>query len=100
MRPILWLITLVFGIGSFWVMTQVGYIGIWQGGFANLGAAQITVDLVISSVLLMGFVVRDCRAAGRPWWPWVLITACVGSFGTLAYLLWPRQGAPAARHVT
>jgi hypothetical protein len=95
MRLTLWLVALAFGIWSLWVMAQVGYLGIWQGGFANLGAAQITVDLVVSSLLLMGFVVRDCRAAGRPWWPWAVITAFAGSFGTLAYLLWPRRGAGA-----
>jgi hypothetical protein len=91
MKPLLWAIALVFTAWSFWVMSQVGYLGIWLGGFANLGAAQITTDLIVSSLLLMGFVVRDCRQAGRPWWPWALITAAAGCFGTLAYLLWPKK---------
>lgn len=88
MKPLLWLLTLAFGAFSLWVLAQVGYLGIWQGGFANLGAMQITADLVISSLLLMGFVARECRAAGRPWWPWAVITLLAGSFGTLGYLLW------------
>ena len=91
MRTWIAVLTLVFGVWSFWVMAQVGYVGIWRAGFANLGAAQITSDLVVSSLLLMGFVARDCRLAGRPWWPWALITLVAGSFGTLAYLLWPRR---------
>jgi hypothetical protein len=93
MKSALWLLTLVFGAWSFWVMFEISYFGIWRGGFANLGAAQITTDLVVSSILLMGFVVRDCRQAGRPWWPWALINVVAGSFGTLAYLLWPRKQA-------
>jgi len=89
MRPLLWLVTLAFGGYSFWVMAQVGYLGIWQAGFANPGSTQITLDLVVSSFLLIGFVVRDARATGRTWWPWALVTLVAGSFGTLGYLLWP-----------
>ena len=93
MKPALWLLSLAFGAWSLWVMVEIGYLGIWRGGFTNLGAAQITTDLVVSSMLLVGFVVRDCRLAGRAWWPWALLTVVTGSFGTLAYLLWPRRQA-------
>jgi hypothetical protein len=93
MKPALWLLSLAFGAWSLWVMVEIGYLGIWRGGFTNLGAAQITTDLVVSSMLLVGFVVRDCRLAGRTWWPWALLTVVAGSFGTLAYLLWPRRQA-------
>ena len=89
MRIVLWIITLAFGAYSLWALAQVGYLGLWQGGFANIGATQITLDLVVSSVLLIGFVVRDARATGRTWWPFVVVTLVGGSFGTLAYLLWP-----------
>ena len=91
LKPALWLVTLLFGAFSLWVLTQIGFLGIWQGGFANLGSTQITADLVISCTLLIGFIARDCRAQGRPWWPWALLTLIVGSFGPLAYLLWPRR---------
>ena len=93
MKAWLWILTAAFGAYSLWVMAQVGYLGIWQGGFANVGASQITLDLVLSSLLLMGFVARDCRTQGRPWWPWALLTLAAGSFGTLAYLLWPKPRA-------
>lgn len=99
MRPLLWIVTLAFGAYSFWVMAQVGYLGIWQAGFASPGSTQILLDLVVSSLLLIGFVVRDARAQGRVWWPWALVTLAAGSFGTLGYLLWPhgRRAAPAGR---
>lgn len=89
MRIALWIVTLAFGAYTTWVIAQVGFVGIWQGGLANPGAQQITLDLVISSVLLMGFVARDARQQGRAWWPWALVTLLAGSFGTLGYLLWP-----------
>ncbi|MEO6278423.1 DUF2834 domain-containing protein [Roseateles sp.] len=93
MRTALILITAAFGAFSLYAMWQVGFIGLWQGGLANIGAQQITLDLIVSSLLLIGFVARDCRAQGRPWWPWALLTLAAGSFGTLAYLLLaaPRQ---------
>ncbi|MCW5632718.1 MAG: DUF2834 domain-containing protein [Rubrivivax sp.] len=96
MRIVLWLVTLAFGAYSLWVMAQVGYIGLWQAGLSSPATLQILLDLVISCVLLVGFVVRDARANGRTWWPWALVTLAAGSFGPLAYLLWPqRRSAPA-----
>lgn len=95
MRTVLILVLAAFGAFSTYAMWEVGYLGIWQAGMANVGALQVLLDLVISSVLLIGYVARDCRAAGRPWWPWALITLAAGSFGTLAYLLFaqPRSAA-------
>jgi len=98
MRIVLWLITLAFGAYSLWAMAQVGYLGIWQAGFSGIGSTQVTLDLIVSSVLLVGFVARDAQATGRSWWPFALLTLVAGSFGTLAYLLWPaaRRGAAGA----
>ena len=90
-RPALWALALPFAAYSLWALAQVGYLGLWQGGFANTGSTQITLDLIVSSLLLMLFVARDCQAQRRPWWPWALLTLAAGSFGTLAYLLWPRR---------
>ena len=91
LKPLLWLVSLAFCAFSFWVMLQIGYLGILQGGFANLGSTQISVDLVIACTLTIGFIARDCRAQGRAWWPWALLTLFGGSIGLLAYLLWPRR---------
>lgn len=91
LKPTLWLVAIVFAAFSLWVLMQIGFLGIWQGGFANLGSIQITADLVIACAIGMGFIARDCRAQGRAWWPWALLTLAAGSIGLLAYLLWPRR---------
>jgi Terpene cyclase DEP1 len=91
LSPVVWFVALAFGAFSMWVLLQVGYLGIWQGGFANPGSTQITVDLVIACAIAMGFVARDCRSHGRAWWPWAVLTAAGGSLGLLAYLLWNRR---------
>lgn len=96
MRIALWIVALAFGAYSLWAMAEVGYFGIWQAGLANPGSTQVTLDLIVSSLLLVGFVVRDARANGRAWWPFALITLVAGSFGTLAYLLWPAPRGRAA----
>ena len=43
LKPVLGLVTLLFGGFSLWVLLQLGYFGIWQGGFANLGSAGILI---------------------------------------------------------
>jgi cytochrome bd-type quinol oxidase subunit 2 len=91
LKPSLWLVTIAFTAFSLWVLLQIGYLGIWQGGFANLGSTQITVDLVIACLIGIGFIARDCRAQGRAWWPWAVLTLVAGSIGLLAYLLWPKR---------
>lgn len=87
----LWAATLAFGAFSLWVMGQVGYLGIWREGFAGLGSTQITLDLVLACTVALGYVTAECRAHGRPAWPWVLLTLAGGSLGLLAYLLWGRR---------
>jgi hypothetical protein len=91
LKPALWLVTIAFTAFSLWVLLQIGYLGIWQGGFANPGSTQITVDLVIACLIGIGFIARDCRAQGRVWWPWAALTLAAGSIGLLAYLLWPKR---------
>lgn len=90
-KPLLVLVTLLFCAFSLWALLQIGFVGIWQSGFANLGSAQITVDLIVACSLLVGFIARDCRAQGRRWWPWAVLTLAAGSLGPLAYLLWRQQ---------
>jgi hypothetical protein len=92
-KTVLWLVALPFAAYSLWALKEVGYLGIWQGGFANVGSTQITFDLIIACGLLVSFIARDCKAAGRPWWPWAALTLVLGSFGPLAYLLWPKRSA-------
>ena len=94
-KPLAWLLLVVFGAFSLWALLQVGYLGLWQGGLANVGATQITIDLVICCALLLAYMARDCRAAGRAFWRWLLAVLALGSLGVLAYLVWPHPQAQA-----
>ncbi len=97
MRIALALVLAAFGALSTYAMLQVGYFGIWQAGMASVGAWQVLTDLVIMSVLALGFMWRDARRVGRPFWPFAAVTLAAGSFGPLLYLLLaPNRGNPAA----
>jgi hypothetical protein len=64
-----------------------GYWGIIEPHFKTWGAGQVLFDLVIAVTILLVWMVRELRAAGKAAWPWVLFTLCTGSFGPLIYLL-------------
>ena len=87
MRTVLILALAAFGAFSMFAMWQVGYVGIWQAGLANWGAAQVLADLVLMSLVVLFLLHRDAQAQGRTLWPYALVTLAVGSFGPLLYLL-------------
>jgi hypothetical protein len=87
-------VTLVlFSVLSAAALWRHGYWGIVAPHFQSLGAAQVFADLVIALVLVMTWMWRDARAAGRSPWPWIVATLAFGSFGPLVYLLVRRPHA-------
>ncbi|MBF2099126.1 MAG: DUF2834 domain-containing protein [Gloeomargaritaceae cyanobacterium C42_A2020_066] len=64
-----------------------GYWGILEPHFQSFGEAQVFADLVIALGLVMVWMWRDARAAGRNPWPWIVATLALGSLGPLIYLL-------------
>lgn len=75
-------------------VSQVGYVGILEGGLASWGSVQIFADLVIACSLAVVWMVVDARERGLNPWPFVVVTLFAGSFGPLLYLL--RRGRAAA----
>ena len=89
MRSLLvFLVLFAFGAYSLYVMWHFGYLGIWRAGLANAAALQILLDLVITCLLISGWMIGDARAKGLKAWPFVGITIAAGSFGPLLYLLY------------
>ena len=60
---------------------------------ASLGAWQVLLDLVLMSCIALGFIWRDARHTGRPFWPFAVVTLAAGSFGPLLYLLLAPQAS-------
>lgn len=80
-------VLLDFAIFSLYAITQVGYLGIWQAGFANWGSLQILADLMIAGGLICLWIFNDAPRHGMNPWSYIVITLVGGSFGPLLYLL-------------
>lgn len=88
MHRVLIAVTLVlFGALTVVALYEHGYWGIIAPHFQSTGAGQVFADLVIALVMVLVWIWRDARAAGRNPWPWIVATLALGSFGPLVYLL-------------
>lgn len=79
------IVLVLFGAFSVWVVTQVGYIGIFEYHLHSPAGWQVITDLVIACILLLCWIVPDAKATGRNPWPFVVLTLFLGSIGPLAY---------------
>ncbi len=86
-KALLWTIFIGFTAYSTWVMWQVGYMGIWQGGFGTIGSTQVTLDLVIACLLISSWMIGDAKARGVNPYPWIAAVVVSGSIAILAYLV-------------
>ncbi len=86
-KLILTAVLIAFGIQGIYVLSQIGYWGIWINNLNHLAGQQVTADLVIALTLVMTWMWRDAQSTGRNIWPWFVATLILGSFGPLVYLL-------------
>ncbi len=92
-KLILTIVLIVFSIQGVYVMSQVGYWGIWINNLNHPAGQQVLADLVIALSLVMVWMWRDAKATGRNVWPWIIVTLIAGSFGPLIYLLTSKRKA-------
>lgn len=86
-KLLLWSVLIEFALFSGWVMWEVGYLGIWQAGFASAGSLQVLLDLVICAGLIGVWLFNDARQRGMNPWPWLVATLLAGSLAPLLYLI-------------
>jgi Terpene cyclase DEP1 len=86
-RTMLIIVLIAFGAQGLYVMSQVGYWGIWINNLNHPAGQQVLADLVIALTLVMVWMWRDAQRTGRNVWPWIAFTLIAGSFGPLLYLL-------------
>jgi len=95
LKTILIAVLLLFGAQSIYVMSQVGYWGIWVNNWTHPAGQQVFTDLIISLSLVMLWLWRDAQRNQRSVWPWLLVTLAAGSFGPLLYLLTAKKSKEA-----
>ncbi|MGE0041245.1 MAG: hypothetical protein AB7H88_09520 [Vicinamibacterales bacterium] len=80
------------------VLVEHGYAGFVDWAMYNSATRLMLLDIVILATIVLGFIWRDARAAGRRFWPYAVLTAGFGSIGPLLYFLarGPRRRSGAA----
>ena len=96
MQRILIVVTLVlFGALTTEAIIEHGFIGIFMSPLQSLASTQIFFDLVTSLTLVLIWMWHDAKASDRNFWPWLIVTLALGSFGPLLYLLTRKSNKPA-----
>lgn len=80
------------------VVVADGYTGWMQIALQNRSAGLLLVDLTISLLLVLTWMIRDARQRNATVWPFAVLTLALGSVGPLAYLvLRPSKQASSGR---
>lgn len=86
-----------------WSLYHHGYVGLLEVPLSTPAGIQVLFDLVIALSLFMAWMWRDARERGISPYPFLLLTATLGSIGALFYLLRRELGTaavPAPRTAT
>lgn len=94
MRTLSIVILLPFLALTGWALMNGGIMGILNT-HRTPGGMQVFVDLIISLVLLMTFLVPHARERGRNPWIWVVLTLGLGSISPLLYFATGKSDAAA-----
>lgn len=76
-----------------WALLNGGIMGILNT-HRTPGGMQVFVDLIISLLLLLTFLVPHARERGRNPWVWALLTLGLGSIAPLLYFVTDPGGTP------
>jgi hypothetical protein len=87
LRPFLILVAVLFTAYSTMVVVDHGYTGFISLALREAWGMQMLLDLCISLTMVSSLLVIDARRRKRAAWPWVVITALLGSVGPLWYLV-------------
>jgi len=86
---------LAFGALTAVALAHHGYFGIFALHFKTWAGMQVLTDLVIALALVMVWMWHDARERGISPYPFLVLTATLGSIGALFYLLRRELGATA-----
>ncbi|MBE7635306.1 hypothetical protein GUA87_00495 [Sneathiella sp. P13V-1] len=83
-----------FGALTIYALLQHGYIGLIEFQLSTPAGWQVFADLVISLLLVMGWLLKDARDRGLAFWPWFVGTLFLGAIVPLIYLIVSHNRAP------
>jgi TRAP-type uncharacterized transport system fused permease subunit len=87
-RTFLILDVLVVFLGlTVYALETVGYLGFFEQALSSPATILLSVDLVLSLLLVLVWMRNDSKTSGIPFAPYAVITLAFGVAGPLAYLL-------------
>lgn len=86
LQPFVLLVAVLFTAYTALVGAEHGAAGFVSVVLRDDCAMQLFIDLFISLLMVTSAMVIDARRRKRAAWPWVMLTALVGSVGPLWYL--------------
>jgi len=81
------LVLVAFTAYTLQVVLEHGFMGAFSAAVQNSASVQVVIDLVISVVLIATWIYRDARTKGLQAPLYALMPLCLGSIGTLIYLI-------------
>ena len=76
-----------------------GPIGFFEAELSTAAGVQVLLDLVIACSLALVWMSGDAQERGLPYWPYFVLTLCLGSIGLLSYVIHRELRARAPRRV-
>ena len=76
-----------FSALTIYALMEHGYIGLIEFQLGAPAGWQVFADLVISLLLLMGWLAKDAKDRGMAFWPWFTGTLFLGAIVPLIYLI-------------
>ncbi len=70
-----------------WAIFEHGYFGMLAQGFQSPGTILFAVDLLLALSMVAGWMWVDAGRHGLRVWPYLLLTAALGSAGPMLYLI-------------
>ncbi len=81
------IVLLAFGAYTTQVVLEHGVAGAFAAAMQNSASVQVVLDLVISLILIAIWVYRDARSKNLLAPLYTILVLCLGSIGTLIYLI-------------
>lgn len=72
---------------SGWAIYQHGYVGLFTSIFDSWASIQVGADLVLALSMVAAWMWVDASRHGLRAWPYLLLTATLGSIGPMLYLI-------------
>jgi len=81
------IVFIAFAIWTAILSHNYNFLSFFKPIFASGPATQVLTDLTIAITMVLIWIYKDAAATNRKFWPYLVITIFLGSFGPLLYFI-------------